>query len=106
MALNDFTISNALAAPTFAAPTASEFVGSVDRHTAIYVKNGATASSMTIVIPLNGPGDVPLADKVVSLGTSVERLVKIPVEAVDSTTGLANITFTNVTTVTACLIRS
>ena len=105
MALNDFTVTNAEAAPVFATPAASELIPRVNRHTAIWVKAGGTSFGLTIVIPGLGPGDLPLTDKITTVGVGVERLVKIPVEAVDDATGLATVNFSNQTTVTACLIR-
>lgn len=90
--------------PTFAAPTTSDTI-SYTSGLILYVKNGATSSTVTVVIPGNQPySGVATTDLIATFANS-ERAFFIALDAVDLTTGLVTVTYSSVATVTAALLK-
>ena len=104
MALNLFTPTYAAAQPTFAAPTTNEVV-TPGPLKMLVVKVGVTSTTMTIVTPglLYDGSAVP--DKVYGPATSTEWWVRLDSNYA-APDGTANVTFNQVTNVTACIINS
>lgn len=93
---------NTLAA---AAPTTSETITSPDDNTFLYVVVGGTATTITIVTPGNDAIGEPNPDKVFTSISNVTKLIKVDRNYRDPATGNCPITFSQVTGVTALVIR-
>lgn len=106
MALNDHTIGYAGAGPTLAAPTTSETIIEPDDHTAVLVVIGATATTITVVRPGVDAVGVAITDQVIGPLTNVTRLIKVDRNYRDPATGNATIQFSQVTAVTATVVRT
>jgi hypothetical protein len=108
MALAETTLSSrAATTPTaFAAPTVAEVVTDPGAGVFLWVKVGGTATTITVLRPGTNPeGDV-IADWVVATAvTNTERVIPIGARFAD-TDGDADVTFSQVTGVTALLVRS
>jgi hypothetical protein len=91
---------------TFAAPTTSETIVPDDRVTYVVVI-GATSTTVTIVVPGNTFGQANPDVVVLNAATNTTRYIAglgNPALA-DPVTGLITVTFSNVTNVTAALVR-
>lgn len=99
--------------PTYAAVSASDTLNvPSDERTFMHVKNGSGASiNVTLVAvatsqKVAGVGNIPIASKVVAVPAGSERMIgPITGAYVDPATGLATITYSATTTVTAAAIR-
>jgi hypothetical protein len=109
MALAETTLSSTAAVtPTaFAAPTTAETITNPGRGVFLWVKIGGTATTVTLVRPgTHGVGGDAIVDwTVVSGATNTERVIPVPASFAD-TDGDADVTFSQVTGVTALLVRS
>lgn len=108
MALNVTTVSSPapVTPAAFAAPTTSEQVANPGNDVLLWVKVGATATTITVVRPGDHPAGDPVGDLVVGPLTSEERIVPIGREYADSAlAGDAAVTFDQVAGVTALLLR-
>ena len=92
--------------PTFSAPTTSDTV-TPDQGLLLYVKVGATSTTITLVVPGNQPySGSAKTDVQVATVTNTERVFNLSnSELVDPSTGLINITYSQVANVTAALIK-
>jgi len=90
---------------TFAAPTTSEtFI--VEDRVLYVIKIGATSTTVTVVVPGTAYGQARPDNVIASAVTSTERYYNVfTPDLADPSTGLITITFSNVTNVTAALIR-
>jgi hypothetical protein len=104
LATQTLAAGGAMVTPTaFAAPTVSEpFAYTPGQF--LWVKNGGTASIVTIA----RPGTYPAGDANTTFTTgsiaSVERVIPISADMKAPSTGLVTVAFSTVTTVTALLI--
>jgi hypothetical protein len=71
----------------------------------LYVKNGATSSTVTIVVPGDQVYSGTAKTDLVATFASAERAFYISPEAVDPATGLVTVTYSSVATVTAALLK-
>lgn len=104
LATQTLTAAGAVVTPTaFAAPTASEpFAYGPGKF--LWVKNGGTASIVTIARPGTYPaGDTNTTYTTGSI-TSVERVIPISADMRDPATGNVTVAFSSVVTVTTLLI--
>jgi hypothetical protein len=106
MAIPVTTLADAVVTPTaFAAPTVSEAIASAGPGVYLWVKVGATATTVTVVRPGNNKLGDAVADYTTGALTSQERIIPITRDLKDTATGLVTVTFSQVASVTACLIR-
>ena len=104
LATQTLAAGGAMVTPTaFAAPTASEpFAYAPGQF--LWIKNGATASTITIA----RTGTYPAGDNQTTFTTgavtSGDRVIPISADMRSPTTGLVTVAFSSVTTVTALLI--
>ncbi len=99
------TVAASGTTPTFAAPTVSDTI-TPDSGLLLYVKNGATASTVTVVVPGNQPYSNAVTTDLVQTFTSSERVFYIAPGLADPATGLVNVTFSSVATVTVALLKT
>lgn len=107
MALASQTVNAAVVTPTaFAAPTTEETISDPGAGVYLWVKIGATSTDVTVVRPgSHGAGDA-IADYALTGLTNTERLIPITREYRDPSTKVATVQFSQVTNVTALLIRT
>ncbi len=98
------TVSAAGSTPTFAAPTVSDTIAA-DTGLILYVKNGATSSTVTVVVPGNQPYSGAATTDLIQTFSNGERAFFIPVALQDPATGLITVTFSSVATVTVALLK-
>jgi hypothetical protein len=92
--------------PSFAAPTTSDTI-QYESGLLLYVKVGGTATTVTVVIPGNQPySGVATTDLIASSISNTERVFNIARDAVDAATNLVTVTYSQVTGVTAALIKA
>jgi hypothetical protein len=90
--------------PTFAAPTASDTI-KADSGLLLYVKNGATSSTVTIVVPSYVLYVGTITQDLVATFSNSERAFYIPPSIADPATGLVTVTYSSTATVTAALLK-
>ncbi|MGH9252075.1 MAG: hypothetical protein ACRD0W_21540 [Acidimicrobiales bacterium] len=96
------TLTNA----TFSAPTTSDTI-TPDSGLILYVKVGATATTVTMVVPgLQPYTGTAIADSGTGSVTNTERQFGITRDLIDSATGLVNVTYSQVTGVTVALLKA
>lgn len=72
----------------------------------LLVKNGSGSSiTVTLATPGTVDGDLAIADRAVTVAAGVTTAIPVTDRYKDSTTGLASITYSAVTTVTVAVIR-
>lgn len=76
-------------------------------HSFLHVKNGSGSSiTVTLVTPITAQG-LAVEDQTVTVPAGEERMVRVPPERYrNPSTGLANITYSDVTTVTVAALRA
>lgn len=89
-----------------AAPLVNETISDPGPGVFLLIVNGATASSLTLVTPGNLQTGVAVPDTVVTLTANTTFLIRVDGNYRDPATGVATVSFTNVTTVTASIIRT
>ncbi len=104
MALMSAQAISSVITPTFAAPTASDTI-TPDTGLILYVKNGATSSTVTVVVPGNQFYSGTATTDLVATFASSERAFYIPKEIADPTTGLITVTYSSTATVTVALLK-
>jgi len=105
MALMSPQAISSVITPAFTTPTTSDTI-TYQSGLLLYVKVGATSTTITVVIPGTQPySGVATTDLIVSSVTNTERAFAIPLDAVDQTTGLVTVTYNQVTNVTAALLK-
>src|SRR5678815_5667018 len=105
MALMAVQPITSMVTPTFSTPTTSDTI-QVESGLMLYVKIGATATTVTIVIPGNQPySQVATTDLGTGSITSAERIFAIPASIADPATNLVTVTYSQVTNVTAALFK-
>jgi len=107
MALNDVQVGYTGTTPgaSLAAPTTVETILAPDDRTYLLVTVGATATTITIDGKGNAINGTAVPDLVFSALTSTTRLIKIDRQYQDPADGNADVTFSQVTAVTACVVR-
>lgn len=90
--------------PTFAAPTVSDTI-TYDTGLVLYVKNGATICTVTVVVPGNQPISGAVAADCTAAFANAERAFKIHQGQTDPATGLVTVTYSAITTVTVALLK-
>lgn len=106
MALQLRSITKVPAVPAaLAAPTTAETITSPTSKTHLLIQNGATPSSITIVVPGTDTQGIARPDVTLVIGANTVQLIKIGREYKDPATGNATLTFTNVTTVLAARLE-
>lgn len=103
--LSPQTVSAAGSTPTFAAPTVADTIAP-DSGLILYVKNGATASTVTVDVPGNQPYSNVATANLVQTFTNGERVFYIAPGLADPATGLVNVTFSSTATVTVALLKT
>ena len=97
-------VSAAGTTPTYATPGASDTI-TFDTGLILYVKNGGTVSTVTVVVPGNqSPSGVATTDCIQTF-TSSERAFFISPSFVDPATGLVTVTYSSTATVTVALLK-
>lgn len=105
MALMSPQAISSVITPSFAAPTTSDTIRP-DGALILYVKVGGTATTVTVVVPGNQPySGTATSDLSTGSITSTERAFYIPASIADPTTGLVTVTYSQVTGVTAALLK-
>jgi hypothetical protein len=98
-------ISVAGLTPSYAAPTASDTI-TPDQNLYLHVKTTTNADTVTLVDASRTPAGAASANLTVSIGTSSERFIgPLDADLANTTTGLITVTHSNVTGVTAALLR-
>lgn len=90
----------------FAAPTTEEDIADPGPGVFLWVKVGATATNITVVRPGNHPAGDAVADFTLTGLTNTERVIPITREFRDPTSKEATVQFSQVTNVTALLVRA
>lgn len=90
--------------PTFAAPSSSDTI-TPDTGLILYVKNGATSSTVTVVVPGNQPYSGVATTDLIQTFANGERVFYLPREIADPTTGLITVTYSSTATVTVALLK-
>lgn len=90
--------------PEFTAPSVSDTI-KPDEGLLLYVKNGATATTVTVLVPGNQPYSGIATSDLTQTFTSSERLFYLPPFIADPSSGLITVTYSSVATVTAALIK-
>jgi len=94
-----------LANATFSQPTTSDTI-TPDNGLILYVKIGATATTVTVVVPGNQPyTGTAIADATTGSVTNTERQIGITRDLIGAD-GLVTITYSQVTNVTAALLKA
>lgn len=88
-----------------AAPLVSETITDPGPGVFLLVVVGATPSTLTLTTPGNLQTGVAVPDTVVTLTANSTFLIRVDGNYRDPATGVASVTFANVTTVTASIIR-
>lgn len=105
MALVSQTIASAVVTPSaMAAPTTNETVSAPGPGKFLQVVIGATTTTVTVVRPNTHPGGDSITDYTTGAIVSTERWIPITRDYRDPDTGLATVTFSQVTNVTARLV--
>jgi hypothetical protein len=104
MALMSPQAISSVITPAFAAPTVSDTIAYTS-GLILYVKNGATSSTVTVVVPGDQVYSGTAKTDLVATFASSERAFFISPEAVDPATGLVTVTYSSVATVTAALLK-
>lgn len=104
MALMSAQAISSVITPSFAAPTVSDTI-TPDSGLILYVKNGATSSTVTIVVPGNQVYSGTATTDLTATFSNSERAFYIPEYLKDPTTGLISVTYSSVATVTAALLK-
>lgn len=105
MALMSPQAVSSVITPSFTTPTTSDTI-TWQAGLLLYVKVGATATTVTVVVPGNQEyvGSA-LPDLSTGSITSTERVFHIPQLLADPATGLVTVTYSQVTNVTSALIK-
>ena len=106
MALNDLTVGYDGVGPTLAAPTTTETIAAPDDHTALLVVIGGTPTTITLVRPGTDNVGVAVPDKAIGPLSNTTRLIKVDRNYRDPATGDATVQFSQVTGVTASVVRT
>ena len=105
MALMSPQAISSVITPSFTTPTTSDTIAA-QSGLILFVKIGATATVVTVVVPGNqsysGTATTDLATGSI---TSTERVFDIPESIADTATGLITVTYSQVTNVTAALLK-
>jgi hypothetical protein len=104
MALMSPQAISSVITPSFAAPSVSDTI-TYTTGLVLYVKNGATSSTVTIVVPGDQVYSGTAKTDLVATFSNAERAFYISPEAVDPATGLVTVTYSSVATVTAALLK-
>lgn len=104
MALMSAQAVSSVITPSFAAPTASDTIAYTS-GLLLYVKNGATSSTVTVVVPGNQVYSGTAKTDLVATFSNGERVFYISQEAVDTSTGLVTVTYSSQATVTVALLK-
>jgi hypothetical protein len=104
MALNVHAPTFTGTGPTLAAPTTSELVDA-SGPTLLMVAVGATATTITVVVPGTDQYGLTKPDVVIGPLTSVTRLIRLDASMADPATGLVTVQFSQVAGVTASLVK-
>lgn len=105
MALNIHAADVTGTGPTLAAPTTSETVDVSGGDVLLVVTVGATATTVTIVVPGDDEHGQARPDVTSASLTNTTRVFRIPRTAQSPTTGLVTVNFSQVTGVTASVVR-
>lgn len=96
------TLTNAV----FSAPTVSDTINPED-GLILFVKVGATATTVTMVVPGNQPyTGTAIADSGTGSISNTERQFGITRDLIDPATGLVTVTYSQVTGVTVALLKA
>lgn len=106
MALNSYQPDFAGTGPTLAAPTTSETIVTPDERTFLMVVIGGTATTITIVRPNTDDLGRAAVNMVIGPLTNATRIIKIGRNYKDPVTGNTTVNFSQVTAVTASVVRS
>jgi hypothetical protein len=91
--------------PTFAAVNSSDTIGYTS-GLLLYVKVGGTSTNITLAVPGNQAYSGVAKDDVTATSLqNEERVSRIDREAVDTSTNLATVTYSQTTAVTAALLK-
>lgn len=106
MALMTAQAISSVITPSFTTPTTSDTI-TPDSGLLLYVKVGATSTTITIVVPGNQVySGTATTDLIVSSVTSTERAFFLPVLLADPTaSNLITVTYSQVTNVTSALMK-
>lgn len=105
MALNSYVANVTGTGPTLAAPTTTETIDTSGGNVLLLVTVGATATTVTLVVPGNDEYGSAKPDVTSASLTNTTRAFLIPRSAADSATGLVTVTFSQVASVTASIVR-
>ncbi len=105
MALNTYAANVTGTGPTLAAPTTTETIDTSSGNTLLLVAVGATATTVTLVVPGNDEYGTAKPDVTSASLTNVTRVFLIPRSAASSSTGLVTVNFSQVANVTASIVR-
>lgn len=106
MALVSVSIGAAVVTPTAeAAPTTEETIAASGPGVLLQVTVGGTATTITVARPGTHPGGDAIDDLVLSALSNTTRIIPILREYRDPSTGLVTVTFSQVTNVTARVLR-
>lgn len=105
MALNTYAANVTGTGPTMAAPTTTETIDTSSGNTLLLVTVGATATTVTLVVPGNDEYGLARPDVTSASLSNTTRAFLIPRSAADSSTGMVTVTFSQVTAVTASIVR-
>lgn len=107
MALMTAQAVSSVITPSYAAPTTSDTI-TPDTGQILYVKVGATATTITVVVPGNQPySGTATTDLIATSISNTERIFYLPssILADPAAAGLITVTYSQVTNVTSALFK-
>ena len=102
MALMTQQAVSSVITPAFAAPTVSDTI-TPDSGLLLYVKNGGTSTTVTVVVPGNQVYSGAATTDLTATFSNGERVFYIPSFIADA--GVITVTYSSVATVTAALLK-
>lgn len=70
-----------------------------------YTNGDASSTDVTLVTPQTVDGDLEVEDRVVTVAASATSLIRVPSSFRDPETGLVDITYTSVTSLTVAVVK-
>jgi hypothetical protein len=104
MALMSPQAISSVITPTYTTPGASDTIAYTS-GLLLYVKNGGTSSTVTVVVPGNQEYVGTANPDLVATFSNSERAFVLPLILVDPATGLITVTYSSTATVTTALLK-
>ncbi len=104
MALMTQQAISSVLTPSLTQPTTSDTI-TADSGLFLWVENGATSTTVTVVVPGNQDYSGAAKDDLTATFSNATRVFYIPSSIADPSTNLVTVTYSDVTTVTSGLFK-